>query len=122
MVYEAVLLCALALLATALFVAVVGDSREQPQKSLLQLYLLAVCGVYLVWSWSAGRRTLPMRTWRIRIIMRGGGPLEIGTAVIRYLAAVVGIALGAIGLFWALLDGERQFLHDRVAGTRIVRD
>ncbi|MDL1864805.1 RDD family protein, partial [Betaproteobacteria bacterium PRO5] len=25
------------------------------------------------------------------------------------------------GLLWALFDRNRQFLHDRVAGTRIIR-
>jgi len=29
--------------------------------------------------------------------------------------------LSGIGILWALLDRERLFLQDRIAGTRIVR-
>ncbi|HNL22615.1 MAG TPA: RDD family protein, partial [Rhodocyclaceae bacterium] len=29
-------------------------------------------------------------------------------------------ALLGAGFLWALVDSERQFLHDRIAGTRIV--
>jgi len=28
--------------------------------------------------------------------------------------------LGGIGLIWAFFDRDRQFLHDRLAGTRLV--
>jgi hypothetical protein len=28
--------------------------------------------------------------------------------------------LGGIGLFWAVFDPEKQFLHDRIAGSRII--
>ena len=28
----------------------------------------------------------------------------------------------AINFLWAGVDPERQFLHDRIAGTRILRD
>jgi uncharacterized RDD family membrane protein YckC len=31
------------------------------------------------------------------------------------------IAFGA-GFTWAFFDRDRQFLHDRIAGTRIVRE
>jgi hypothetical protein len=31
------------------------------------------------------------------------------------------LALGA-GFAWALVDQDHQFLHDRLAGTRIVKD
>ena len=27
-----------------------------------------------------------------------------------------------VGYLWAILDADRQFLHDRIAGTRIVAD
>jgi len=33
---------------------------------------------------------------------------------------LLGLGLCGLGLVWALFDRERQFLHDRLAGTRIV--
>jgi uncharacterized RDD family membrane protein YckC len=122
MVYEALLLAAVLLPATTLFTALFGDSSQQPLRGALQLYLLLTAGLYLVWCWTGGRRTLAMRTWHIRLVDRNGLPLDVRTALLRYIFAVLGIAAGAAGLLWTIVDPERQFLHDRIAGTRIVRD
>ena len=122
MVYEAVLLAALLLAATAIFLAVAGDSSRPPLRAMLQGYLVIVAGVYLIWSWTGGRRTLAMRTWRIRLVDRQGGTLGLGTALVRYVCALLGIAAFALGLVWLLVDPERQFLHDRIAGKRHVHD
>jgi uncharacterized RDD family membrane protein YckC len=122
LVYEALILAALLLIATGIFTALAGDSRAEPQRSVLRLVLVATAGVYFVWSWTGGRRTLPMRTWRVRIVDLCGRPPNVRAAVIRYVLALVGIALGGIGLLWALVDRDRQFLHDRIAGTRLIAD
>ena len=122
MAYEALLLIALLLPATAVFVAVFGDSRLPPWRTALQLYLLASAGIYLIWSWTGGRRTLAMRTWKIRLASRDGGTVGLRTAVVRYLIAVLGIAAFGAGVLWSVVDPERQFLHDRLAGTRLVRE
>jgi uncharacterized RDD family membrane protein YckC len=42
-------------------------------------------------------------------------------AVARYLFGVIGIFFFGCGILWALFDRERQFLHDRLAGTRIIK-
>jgi uncharacterized RDD family membrane protein YckC len=122
LLYEAVLLGALLLLATAAFVAIAGESTGQPRRLLLQGYLIAVAGLYFVWSWTGGRRTLPMRTWRLRLLDARGATPSVRSAIVRYLAALIGIPLGGVGLAWALVDRDHQFLHDRLAGTRLVRD
>ena len=73
---------------------------------------------------------------------RTGAPVSRKNALARYVAALLGpiVALGAYALLrpsghpgyalavlavpyaWALVDLDRQFLHDRLAGTRVVRD
>jgi len=120
MTYEAVLLAAILLAGTGLFVAVAGDARAQPQKAILQLYLVAIAGGYFVACWSAGRQTLPMRTWRLTLADRAGTPLAPRQALARYILACAGIACGGVGVLWAFVDPERLFLHDRLAGTRIL--
>jgi uncharacterized RDD family membrane protein YckC len=42
-------------------------------------------------------------------------------AAIRFVLALTGILFAGIGLWWALIDRDKQFLHDRIAGTRLVR-
>ncbi len=92
------------------------------RRPLLQFYLLVLCGGYFVWQWRHGGQTLPMKTWRLRLVARDGGPLTWRHGSYRYLLALLGLALFGTGLLWALIDRERLFLHDRLAGTRIVRD
>ena len=45
---------------------------------------------------------------------------ERSLQVLRYLAAWPSILFFGIGVLWAVFDKDRQFLHDRIAGTRIV--
>jgi uncharacterized RDD family membrane protein YckC len=83
-------------------------------------HILLLLMIYFVWCWLNGGQTLPMKTWKLRIINADGSPLRPMQAVLRYLIAWPSILLLGIGIFWALFDKDRQFLHDRLAGTRIV--
>ncbi len=83
--------------------------------------MLAISGAYFIYCWTHGGQTLPMKTWRVRLVTRGGGMVSLKTGVVRYAFAVFGIGLGGLGFIWAIFDTERQFLHDRLAGTRIIR-
>jgi uncharacterized RDD family membrane protein YckC len=150
--YEALLLTALLFIASFLLLPLVSRGRaagataltlpDLPSRALLFCALFAITAGYFVWCWTGGRRTLPQKTWRLRLVDRAGGALDYQRAFVRYLAAWIGptlalltyvamkpYGLGGIALvplalncLAAWVDPERQFLHDRVAGTRIVRD
>ena len=120
-VYESLLLAALVLIATFPFLALLGDATHGWRRHVLQLWVIAVAGAYLVGFWSRGGQTLAMKTWRIRLVRDDGGPVGPGLATHRYLLALLGLAAAGLGFAWALVDRERQFLHDRLAGTRLVR-
>jgi len=119
-VYEALLAFAVAFLAGLAFHGAAEGRLTGGMRLLFQVYLFVVLGIYFSWCWSRGR-TLPMQTWRMRIVRRDGAPVEVARAAVRYaLAWVSTMTLGA-GFFSAWIDRDRQFLHDRLAGTRIVR-
>jgi uncharacterized RDD family membrane protein YckC len=61
-----------------------------------------------------------MKTWRIRLVTAAGEPLTLRHAVCRFVLAVAGTLLLGTGVIWAFFDRDRQFLHDRLAGTKIV--
>lgn len=88
---------------------------------ITQIHLFLVLLVYFVGFWLNGGQTLAMKTWKLRLINGEGGPIRPAQAVLRYLAAWPSLFLLGIGIVWALLDRDRQFLHDRIAGTRIIR-
>lgn len=87
---------------------------------IVWLHLIVLLMVYFGWFWLHGGQTLAMRTWKIQIVDINGGPLRPLQAVLRYLAAWFGIGFGGIGIVWALFDRDGQFLHDRIADTRLV--
>jgi uncharacterized RDD family membrane protein YckC len=118
--YEALLLLALLLAGALPFVLMTGAVDRIAARPLFQLYLVALSALYFVWQWRHGGQTLAMRTWRMRIVTREGAPLDWARAARRYLFALCGTLLLGAGFLWAFVDRERLFLHDRLAGTRIV--
>ena len=87
---------------------------------LLWAHLFLVLLVYFYWFWTHGGQTLAMKTWRTRVVDCKGRPLRPLHALLRFLLCWPSIGLFGIGLLWALFDRDRQFLHDRLAGTRII--
>ena len=86
----------------------------------LWLHIFLVMGLYFVWYWRHGGQTLAMQTWKIQIESVFGGLPSLKQAWLRYALAWAGISFFGAGLVWALFDRDRQFLHDRLAGTRIT--
>jgi len=151
LLYESLLLAALMLIAGFLLTPLVSPTAAGTRqlqvpgltgRVLEFCALFAVGALYCVWSWSGGRRTLAMKTWRLRLVCADGSSPDRRTALLRYVAAWLGplfavlayaalrpAGLGAHALWlvgfnflWAFVDRERRFLHDRIAGTWIVLD
>lgn len=116
LVYEALLVLAWLFIAGFLVVGVLPETRGAVGQFAFQAYLLTVLGVYCVGFWTRGQ-TLAMKTWRLHLVTEAGGRLDRRRALIRYGWLVVGFG---IGFLWALFDRDRQFLHDRMARTRII--
>ena len=61
-----------------------------------------------------------MKIWKLRLVSAEGTSATIGHAALRYLLAWPTIAMAGAGIVWALFDRDGRFLHDRLAGTKIV--
>ena len=120
LLYESLILLAVIFIASFIFHLIFRDPAAVYFKPLYQFYLLVVMGYYFIWFWTHGGRTLAMQTWKMRIETINGEALDQRKAMIRYLLAVTGIIFFGIGILWALIDRQHQYLHDRLAGTRIV--
>jgi uncharacterized RDD family membrane protein YckC len=120
LVYEGMLLFAVLFVSSYLFLGLARDAQTGLARAAFQIYLLSVCGVYFVFCWTRTGQTLAMKTWRMRLVGEDGRVLSVGRAIRRYLFAVPGM-LSGISLLWAPFDRNRQFLHDRLAGSRIIR-
>lgn len=87
---------------------------------VLWTHLVALLGLYFVWCWDHGGQTLAMQTWKIRLSTPSGTPPSIARLMLRYAFAWPSLLCLGIGVLWAMFDRDRQFLHDRMAGTRVV--
>lgn len=147
MLYEGVLLFAVAFAATWMFQFAAGGPRAELasgwQRIALQAYLLLMFAAYFLWCWLRGGQTLAMKAWHIRLEARSGATLSPRLALLRFTWACLSVGafliavaaalvmrnpwlafamlgVSGAGLGWALFDSDRQFLHDRLAGTRLV--
>ena len=143
MVYEFLLAFAVLFLPFLVFEMLTGASHAPLIEHLRQVLAFMVLGIYFIHQWTREGQTLAMRTWRLKLVHPGHDRVAPRVAVLRYLlcwlwvlpavivCGVFGLqhwqALGAVlaGIvLWSLtafLDKDRQFLHDRLAGTRLVQ-
>lgn len=120
LLYEALLLAAVILLSSGAATAITVLTDTPPPRWLTQIVLITASGLYFVWQWLNSGQTLPMKTWRIRVESMSGAPLTPRQAVLRFIYALLTYPLLGLTIAWSLYDKDRQFLHDRLAGTRLV--
>ena len=144
MLYDALLLFAILMLASIPFVVPLGEGEdmESTYKLVYQLSMAAVIYMYFVGYWKTRGRTLGMQSWGLQIVNKDGQLPGLGQATVRFFAAsipwaflVLGIyllfldqtagavicwAVFATGLLWQLWDKDKLALHDRFSGTRTV--
>ena len=120
MLYEGLVVFSILLVGFLLPQIVFSGFGLQLSGKQLWIHVILVLMIYFVWCWLHGGQTLPMKTWKLRIISTDGDALRPLQAIFRYLLAWPSILILGIGIFWALFDKDKQFLHDRIAGSRIV--
>ncbi|MDB5774722.1 MAG: hypothetical protein JWP38_855 [Herbaspirillum sp.] len=142
MLYESMLLFGVLFIAGWLFSTLLQQRSALYMRHGLELWLFTVLACYFMWFWCHGGQTLAMKTWRVRLVAKDGGPVQPLRAASRFLLAwlwfLPGLAFASLihaqtwllvvipamnFLLWAAtiyLDPQRQFLHDRLAGTRII--
>lgn len=120
LVYDTLLLIALLLFAGGIATALAQLVNPDNTRLITQATILTVCPCYFVWQWLHGGQTLPMKTWRIRLESANGRPVTPAQALKRSALATAGYLMLGATIFWVTLDRDRQFLHDRLSGTRLV--
>ena len=142
-VYEGVVLFGV-LMATGTVYALATNQRHALQgRDGLMLTLFLTLAVYFVGFWTHGGQTLPMKTWRMRLVSRQGERVTPWQACRRYLAAwlwflppwlgvkiagghqlsaMVGSTAAWMLAYIALtrILPQGQFLHDQLAGTQLL--
>ena len=143
MLYEGVLLFGVVMIAGFAYATLTQQRHALSGRHGLQAFMFLVLGVYFVWFWSRGRQTVAMKTWHLQLQTNSGEDVSPHRALARYLlswlwflpalllaelagwhsSSEVSGALIAGVLAYASLSRwmpQRQFLHDRLCGTRLV--
>lgn len=144
MMYEGVLLFGVVFLAGYAFDTLTQSRDAMMFRHLRQFILFLAMGVYFVLSWRRRGQTLPMKTWNVRLTDTAGHPPTVSRLLVRYLLlwpipllcmlAIYGVSrytgyiaaellmvFTPFSLFiWTWFDPQKQFLHDRLLGTRLV--
>ncbi len=143
--YEGLLVLALLLIAAFPLAGLKGLTLQGTAHFFTQVYFFCIAAAYFTWFWRRGGQTLAMKTWKFRVISANGLPLTALRAFGRYMAALMFFGPACVGLvllffpnrisplitmwaflpmiatiLWARFDVDHQFLHDRLAGTRLI--
>jgi uncharacterized RDD family membrane protein YckC len=125
LLYDALLLAALWMATTALFLPFTGGEALDPVRTprlelLYRAALIAVLVGFYGLSWTTRGQTLGMAAWRLRVEREDGARLTWPDVLRRLaLAALSWLALG-LGWLAALADPRRRTWHDRLSRTRVV--
>lgn len=149
MLYESLLLLGVVAVADFIFLFIAKNfpAFMPPHASeswQMKFWLFIVIGLYFVYFWYRTGQTLAMKTWRIRVVDNERLKLPLLKAVVRYFLAwmwfLPGLAIAAqlelkpsssliavsVGFtLWActaFFDKDKQFLHDKLAKTRLILD
>lgn len=117
-IYEFLILLALWMLCTWLYLQGVESAQTGLARLGLQFTLWVVTGAYFVRCWVKSGQTPATQAWKIQLVHAEGRLLSISEALKRYTLASLLVLLFGIGLWWALVDKQQLFLHDRLLGTR----
>ncbi|MDX1461141.1 MAG: RDD family protein [Xanthomonadales bacterium] len=118
-VYDGLLVFALQLLGTVPFVALEGGDVVEPGTLAHQLTVLAIAWLFFCGFWTRAGKTLGMQSWRLQLEMPDGRRPGLGTATIRFFAAIVSWLPFGLGYWWQIWDRDGLAWHDRMSGTRL---
>lgn len=119
--YEALSLIAIWLFCTVVFMVLFGDIDTVFKRHLLQITLWVITGVYFVACWMKTGQSLAMQAWKIKLVNKESGLLDLRLALLRYVLATISFSFFCVGFFWPLIDKQRLFLHDRLLKTRLIQ-
>ncbi len=85
-------------------------------------WLGSVIGIiYVIGFWTWRGQTPGKMVMGIKIIKTDGSPIGIGRAVLRYVGYLVSTIIICIGYLMIAWDSKKQGLHDKIAGTYVVK-
>jgi uncharacterized RDD family membrane protein YckC len=123
--YDAMLLLALLMIATAAFLPLTGGEALDPGahpalEFVYRMVLVLLIVGYFGTFWTRRGQTLGMASWRLRIERNDGATLGWRDTTLRLAAALLSWLPFGLGYLWIAIDPQHRAWHDRLSGTRIL--
>ena len=77
--------------------------------------------VFVIGFWTWKGQTPGKMLFKMRIIKKDGSPIGLQDSILRFVGQIVAIALCFLGFLMIAWDKRKQGLHDKIAGTYVVR-
>jgi uncharacterized RDD family membrane protein YckC len=88
----------------------------------LEIIPILLTPLYATLTLASGKQATPgMALCKLKAVTISGGRIEFKRALLRSLLAIPSGCFFLIGYFWAFWDPQSQTLHDKFAGTMIVK-
>lgn len=88
--------------------------------SLIAFNLLFGALYYVLLHWIFGQ-TVGKMLLRLKVVALGGGPISLGTSVLRWVGYLLSLLPLLMGYVMAGIRSDKRALHDLVARTRVIR-
>jgi uncharacterized RDD family membrane protein YckC len=76
---------------------------------------------YFPYFWARDGQTPGMNAMKIKVVRDSdGGPITIGSAVLRLIGLWIGLAAFYIGVIWIFVDKRKRGWQDLIGGTVVV--
>ena len=121
MLYDAVILLGLLMLASAAALPFGDVNKVALHDFWFTLWLLVVCFTYFGSCWRYGGMTIGMRAWKIRLISSNEQTISWPMCLLRFLVGLVSMSVFGLGILWALVDQKNRTWHDLAAHTLLIR-
>jgi len=119
LIYELFALVPIWMATGFIFIYFFDDFFGAYRRSIFQIYLWLISGVYLTYCWTKSGQTLAMRAWKLKIIS-GRGALTKKLAWKRYIYATLGALIGGMSFIWALTNKKHLYLHDQILNNYFI--
>ena len=96
-------------------------SQALPMVILGRFGSFLLTGAYYTYCWVTYGATPGKRALGLKVIDQAGGSLTWGQAIGRYLGTLLSATILGIGFLMAAFDDQKRTLHDRLAGTRVIK-
>ncbi len=125
MFYDALLIIALWMVATALLLLLTGgeaitSDRVGALEYVYQAVLITIFVLFFGVFWTRRGQTLGMTAWKLHVVRADGARMTWSDALKRLAGACVSFAALGFGYFWIWIDRDRLAWHDRWSGTRVL--